>query len=516
MELGLRIIWWGLIDCWEYVRDMAWTITIVILVVLLCRLFLRHISSKMCYLLWGVVAIRLICPVSLPSEISVFNMVEKVQRLEVFEGNRNAYETADELDLQSKNIENAESSINEEITQSLETADLSENANKTADENDNGKSNPPENDSKAIHYLQILTEQWQMICWLLGMCLMMLYGVVSYIRLKKRLCFATKIEEDIYEAEGISSPFVLGIFSPKIYLPYRLTKEERFYVLLHEKYHVRRRDYLMKMAAFFLLSIYWFHPLMWVSFFLMNRDMEMSCDAHVLKNMTVHDRKAYSILLLNFGSDKHFPMPSPLAFGENDTKSRIKQILNDKKPAAGMLVLAVIVLILTALFCLTDKSENQKEQISGTETGIQSNHKEGVSKLAEELYALKNPYIGDMPANGRIIARMYEELEISSSNGVELQTKEEPYWITIHFDTKPEETKLWKLAGVFLALVDNCSEFRWDYTETDTLYTYYVRTEDFVSLLKEGDIKKYGESSEMLQKLLDYFEIEEGETQTTN
>lgn len=504
MKLEPEIIWWCFIESWKYIKEMAWTITIVIFVVMLCRLFLRRVSASMCYLLWAVVAIRLICPISLPSEFSVFNVVENVQRHEMTQS-LEAADVSENSNLlkQSENIQKSEN-----------TANIKNSAN--AKPSDNTEAYKSSHGSKTIHYLQILAGEWQMICWMLGMFLMILYGVVSYIHLKKKLRFATKTEEGIYETDGVTSPFVMGIFSPKIYLPYHLSAEERFYILLHEKYHIRRRDYLIKIVAFFLLSIYWFHPLMWGSFFLMNRDMEMSCDAHVLKDMTAHDRKAYSTLLLNFGSEKRFPMPSPLSFGENDTKSRIKQILNVKKPAAWIFVLGVIAVIFTAVFCLTDESEDKRRETSGTENGTQSNHTVEVSELSENLYALKNPYIGDAPANGRIIARMCEELEISTFNGLELQTGEEPYWITVHFDTKPEETKLWKLAGVFLALVDNCSEFRWDYTENDTLYTYYVRTEDFVSLLEEGDIKKYGETPEMLQKLLNYFEAEAGVAETVN
>ena len=170
-----------------------------------------------------------------------------------------------------------------------------------------------------------------MFVWLAGVVVMLSYGTVSYVILKRKLKSATHIEANIYETQMIKTPFVLGIFSPKIYLPAYLTAQERRYIVLHEQTHIRRRDNIVKFTACFILCIHWFNPLVWLAFRLMSMDMEMSCDERVLKELGDKTRKGYSMALLSLAAECPLTDRSLLAFGGRDIGLRIKNVLNPKK-----------------------------------------------------------------------------------------------------------------------------------------------------------------------------------------
>lgn len=138
---------------------------------------------------------------------------------------------------------------------------------------------------------------------------------------------AIRWKDNIYECDNISTPFVLGIVKAKIYIPFHLGKKEREYILLHEYYHIQRKDQFIKLCAYLLCIIYWFHPLVWISYFAMIRDMEMSCDEYVLKHSANDIRADYSTLLLDFATKTQAFSAGLLAFGESDTRRRVKNIM---------------------------------------------------------------------------------------------------------------------------------------------------------------------------------------------
>jgi beta-lactamase regulating signal transducer with metallopeptidase domain len=181
--------------------------------------------------------------------------------------------------------------------------------------------------------------------WLLGALAMLIYGVVSYLILKRKMRDAIHIGENIFEAENIKSPFLLGIIRPKIYLPIGLSAEEYEYILLHEQTHIRRRDHVIKFAAYFILALHWFNPLAWVAFLLMSADMEMSCDERVLKEMGMDEKSAYSRSLVSFTAKRRFVASSPLAFGEGGMKERVKNVLNLKKHSRIIVAIAVVLTV---------------------------------------------------------------------------------------------------------------------------------------------------------------------------
>ncbi|MCL2201061.1 MAG: M56 family metallopeptidase [Oscillospiraceae bacterium] len=178
--------------------------------------------------------------------------------------------------------------------------------------------------------------------WLLGVAAMVIYGVVSFIVLKRKMKEAIWKEANIYEASNIKSPFVLGVFSPKIYLPVGLSEHERGYILLHEQTHIKRCDHIVKLVAYFVLCLHWFNPLAWLAFWLMGADMEMSCDEHVMNKFGSDINADYSMSLVRIATGKRTLGSSPLAFGEGGIKERVKRVMNFKKSSRVVIVLAVV------------------------------------------------------------------------------------------------------------------------------------------------------------------------------
>ena len=513
MNVLIKGLMWGIFDIWSFIQTMLWPVTVVIAVVIICRLVVKRISKQACYFLWVIVAIRLVCPVTIGSELSIFNLVEKPNFMTTVEN----VEKIGSLKNNETGVEEWNSITNAKPSESSQTVASKEELGGTSIPSDNSV-----NGDISYNQIQNTTEISDNVkcgIWLTGVFLMLLYGVISYRRLKHKLRFATKNEEGYFESEHIASPFVLGILKPVIYLPCHLNEEEKNYILLHERYHITRKDYLVKIVAFGLLCMYWFHPFVWLAFYLMSQDMETSCDEQVLKNLSVVERKAYSTILLSFAARKRFPLPAPLSFGENNVKSRIKQILNYKKPTIKAMVFVVGLMIVVAVICLTDNSDGaSKDSNRHDMTAIDSENKIDpetgrlseayLSQLSEKLYEAKNPYIGDAFGNGKMINYLKEALDITGTNGMELQTSEEPYWLTLGFDKKPNDEKMFQLATMFLTLVDNASEFRWEFPkeDSDDICVYYVN-EKIVNLLlsdflqTECKIKDYAKSPEDIAKL---------------
>jgi beta-lactamase regulating signal transducer with metallopeptidase domain len=198
----------------------------------------------------------------------------------------------------------------------------------------------------AIHRFQLMWTDIGAWVWVIGAALMALYGVASYLRLKRKMASAIRVEGNIYETNAVTSPFVLGVFKPKIYLPLDLSGQERNYIILHEQTHIKRKDHIVKFAAYFILCLHWFNPLAWVAFLLMGVDMEMSCDERVLKEMGGETKKDYSLSLLALNSRPPAGTLGPaarwpLAFSEGGLKGRIKNVLNFKKSSRVIVIAAI-------------------------------------------------------------------------------------------------------------------------------------------------------------------------------
>lgn len=270
------------------VLNMSASGSAVIVVILLLRFLLRGAPKKWSYLLWSAAGFRLCCPVSVQAAFSVFRPVRRVAR---------SYGAATVMEW----IPAVSASADSVTTQS------------------------------AVSALTPLSVA--VALWITGMITLLCYGVVSYIRTLRRVDTAIRLRDAVWQSDAIRSPFILGFFRPRIYVPFGLEPKPLEYVLAHERCHIRRRDNLIKLFSFILLSVHWFNPLCWLSFRLMERDMEMSCDETVLSGRE-NIRKAYSLTLLSFAANRRFSLASPLAFGETGAECRIRNALRWKRPGA--------------------------------------------------------------------------------------------------------------------------------------------------------------------------------------
>ena len=287
------------------ILNMSLTGAFVIAAICFARLPLKKVPKIVSYCLWAVAGFRLVFPFSIESVFSLIPFKAQTIPPDI------AMQQVPRIDSGIAFVNNAVSSIL-----------------------------PAATPTASVNPLQIWTTIGAYI-WLIGVAVMVIYGVVSFVILKRKMREAAHIEANIYEAENIKSPFVLGIFKPKIYLPVGLSGQERGYILLHEQTHIRRRDHIVKFAAYFILCLHWFNPLVWAAFLLMGVDMEMSCDERVLKEMGGEMKKDYSLSLLSLATERRIIGGSPLAFGEGGVKERIKNVLNFKKPSRVIMIVSV-------------------------------------------------------------------------------------------------------------------------------------------------------------------------------
>ena len=321
-------------DLFIGVLNMSITASYVILAVLVVRFFLKDMPKKYSYLLWSVVGFRLVCPVSFKSIISLFSL-KPFDMAGVQSGDTSSmdyikstpHQTADEVNI---GLPNADSVI-EEITSS---------------------------------YSYWANIDWVLLVlssvWAIGIFSLVIYSAVKYIRLRKSLNTAV-LFNNVYQVEGMSSPFIIGMFKPKIYIPYNMNDDYLQYVLQHERYHIKRCDNVIKIIAYLLLILHWFNPLCYLAFYLMSKDMEMSCDEWVLsQNPSI--KKKYSYALLSFASAKHMPLANPLSFSENDVKSRIKNALRYKKPKRFMSLCAVVLSLAVLVSCSANPKQTLDKQ----------------------------------------------------------------------------------------------------------------------------------------------------------
>lgn len=284
--------------------------------VLLVRLFLKKAPKWISCVLWGIVAVRLMIPVSVPSFFSLIPSPEVIPQNIVTTQTPAIY----------SGIPQVNSAVNPVLTQqALQGSDNLENM------------------------LLILS-----VIWIAGMALMLAYSAVTYLKLRWRVRVSVCHEKNVYLCDHVDSPFILGILIPRIYIPSDLEEDQLSYVLAHENAHIRRRDHWWKPLGFFLLSIYWFNPLLWVAYILLTRDIEGACDEKVIAAMDGPGRKGYAETLVACSVHRKAILSCPLAFGEVSVKDRVKGIAAYKKPALWLMGVSVLACMLTAACFLTD------------------------------------------------------------------------------------------------------------------------------------------------------------------
>lgn len=301
----------------------------LILAVIALRLLLRRAPKRFRLLLWAVVGLRLALPWSIESALSLIPSAQTLPEGIMLE-------RAPVLDTGISALNGA---INPGFTAAF-TPELGASANP----------------------LQVLLPIAAAL-WMLGAAAMLLWALVSWLRLRKRVREAVRLEENVYECE-IASPFVLGLFRPRIYLPFSLENGERELVLAHERAHITAGDHIIKPLGWLLLAAHWYNPLVWLAYALFCRDIELACDERVVRGLSLSDRADYSQALLDLSRPRGGVRACPLAFGESSVKGRVKSVLSYKKPAFWLVLLAVVVCVGAAVCFLTDPKE-EAEPVDG-------------------------------------------------------------------------------------------------------------------------------------------------------
>lgn len=343
--------------------------------------------------------------------------------------------------------------------------------------------------------------------WLTGVGCMALYMALSLLRMRWRLRAAPRIQDNVYRCTDWSTPFVLGVLAPRIYVPETVSEQDFPQVLAHERCHIRRWDHVWKPLAFLLLAVNWFNPVLWAAYVLLGRDMERACDEMVLKNATPSQRAAYSRALVACAAQPKMAAVCPLAFGEVAVKERVKNVLNYKKPALWAVILLVVAAAIIGVCLLTKPA--------GKDAGVPD---------AETLYALRTEYIGDNAAVGAILDALGFRAAGAAGDGqaytysFEVETASEPYGVVVRYaftGALPQRTAEWnrqmaQRGYIALALIDNAEWLRWEDigAEGETPVSGTVYAGDYVA----ADYNAVRESAAGLQALMDVLQarLEDG------
>ena len=311
---------------------------IVILLVLACRALLVRAPRRYCYALWALPLLRLLVPFTLEIPTSPLPL------------------TADPIPLdiglmETPQVHTGISSFNSAVNGLLPAGTPQASANP----------------------LQIFIAVATAL-YLIGLLAMLLHGLVALIRLRRRLAGAVCLENGVYEAAGIPTPFVLGLLRPRIYLPVGLNGAEQAHVLAHERAHIRRLDHVTRLLAYLALCLHWWNPLVWLAFRLSARDMELSCDERVLATSGADIRAGYANTLLHLSATRARLPGTPLAFGESDAKTRITNVLRYRRPALWLSAVASLVCLLAAACALTSRAQETAPDRKSTRLNSSHSH----------------------------------------------------------------------------------------------------------------------------------------------
>lgn len=341
--------------------------------VLLFRLVFRKAPRWLTVVLWAVVALRLICPVPIESSLSLVPVAEplpaEVLNIDPHKG------------VESTTMEIINNPVYSEYVDSSVPVDVE-------------------------------SFQWDAVlgglAWVYGAGAMLLYALFSYLYIYLKVRQSMSLSENIYLCDRIDTPFIFGIIRPKIYLPSLMYEEDRTFVLAHERAHLKRRDHLWKPLGFLILSVYWFNPVIWLSYILLCRDIELACDEKVIKEMGAEMKKPYSMALINCSVPKRMITACPVAFGETGVKKRIKAVLSYKKPALWLIIIAVITsIILAVCFATSPKKDDgtnpENKYLILTEKGTEMFRFDEVIEYSEYFTVHKGvkSWFKATPGNGR-------------------------------------------------------------------------------------------------------------------
>ncbi|RAV10931.1 M56 family metallopeptidase [Paenibacillus contaminans] len=446
--------------------NMSLTASYAALLVIAVRYVLAKLQAPkiFSYVLWAAVLYRLVVPFSFESALSLLPGKIKTIPSDIMYAENPAISTG---------ISIVDRTVNGAIQAALPSADA----------------------AASVYPAGIILEICALI-WLLGMTALAAYGFISYFRLKEKLTFSTLAEKNVYETDRITTPFVLGFMKPRIYLPLGLSGKEKEFIIMHERTHIRRYDHAVKLFAFAALVLHWFNPLVWLSYFLMIKDMEMSCDESVLRQSADDVRRDYSGTLFALAA-KRSGLFSPLFFGESSVKSRIRNILSYKKPVLWLVAAAVAI-------------------VSAAGAGLIANPKMYAesSSHAEQLLKYKTEYVGDASKVGNILTLLDYPAPYVRGH-FELHTDSAPYAVTVNIrtavdsnidDAAFDEVPFMKNALILFSLIGNVDgvAFHWADGENKPDLRY---TRSWAEQITGVDVRKFSQNKQDLAYLLENPEI---------
>ena len=302
----------------------------LVLAVLALRLLLRRAPKSVLCAMWGLVALRLLCPVSIESPLSLIPSVQTLPETVLTAAQPEIYSGVAVIDRV----------VNPVLTNTLAAAP-----------------------GESVNPTQILAAVLPWI-WLCGMVVILSHALFTTLRLRRRVSTAVRLEQGVKQSEYVKTPFVLGLIHPTIYLPFHMESADAVHVLAHERAHIRRGDPWWKALGFVLLAVYWFHPLMWVAYFFLCRDIEAACDETVIRGFSREERQGYAEALLRLSVAVPALHGCPLAFGEVGVKGRIKRVINYKKPGFWIVTVAVLAAIVVAVCFLTSPAAEKTSEIT--------------------------------------------------------------------------------------------------------------------------------------------------------
>ena len=332
--------------------NMSISASWLVLAVLILRFVLKKAPKWINVLLWGIVAIRLICPFSFESPLSLIPSAETIP-LNI------GMDSTPTINSGISAINNAVNPIISQFNTPMAGA--------------------------SINPLQITIGIYEYI-WIFGMIALALYTAISYWRLHRKVDTAVRYKDNIFQSENVSSPFVFGIIKPRIYLPFKMNGQDLEHVVAHEHAHIRRKDHWWKPFGFLLLTIHWFNPLMWMAYVLLCRDIELACDEKVIKELGNEQRGDYTQALVACSVNRRMIAACPLTFGEVGVKERVKSVMNYKKPALWVIIIAVIVCVGVAVCFLT----NPKQDSYTLRIVVPAGSQEEFVYTDEEVSAIRN------------------------------------------------------------------------------------------------------------------------------
>lgn len=296
----------------------------IVVAILLLRVLLKRAPKIYSYLLWAIVLYRLLCPFTFVSPLSFLGI----------------FGEADGAQVQFAEVQSAVQGVT--LAEERQGGQPDETAVHT------------ERREREVRLSRRTVLRIASYVWAAGAAAMFLYGAVSLFLLSRRLKGSVRLRDNIYLSDYVPTPFVIGTVRPRIYLPSSLQEKETDYIILHERTHIRRGDHIIRMLSFLTLAVYWFHPMIWAAYYLSGKDMEMSCDEAVMRKMGEDIRADYATSLLNLATGRLFSSGTPLAFGEGDTKTRIKNVMRWRKPNRVAVGIALAVIMAAAVVFGTD------------------------------------------------------------------------------------------------------------------------------------------------------------------